>query len=103
MITTKQALLEHLQQDTTVKDLHFWGHTPKSNEADKNCLSQWFPATFERDGITYPNAEHYMMAQKARLFGGNCSRGSAAFYVAGSTCGGGIGNRTVTFCLAKPC
>lgn len=69
MITTKQALLEHLQQDNTVKYLHFWGHTPKSNEADKNCLSQWFPATFERDGITYLTAEHYMMAQKARLFG----------------------------------
>jgi ribA/ribD-fused uncharacterized protein len=33
------------------------------------CLSQWWPAAFTLDGITYPSAEHMMAASKARLFG----------------------------------
>ena len=32
------------------------------------CLSQWFPAAFTVDGIRYATAEHWMMAEKARLF-----------------------------------
>ncbi|MEZ4680734.1 MAG: NADAR family protein [Caldilineaceae bacterium] len=35
----------------------------------KWCLSQWFPAPFVIDDVTYPTAEHFMMAEKARLFG----------------------------------
>jgi ribA/ribD-fused uncharacterized protein len=31
--------------------------------------SQWHPATFDVDGVTYSCAEQYMMAEKARLFG----------------------------------
>lgn len=34
----------------------------------KTCLSQWFPSRFEVDGVPYPTAEHWMMAEKARLF-----------------------------------
>lgn len=51
------------------KYLFFWGHTPKNKEqVDKSCLSQWFPASFVVDGINYPTAEHFMMAEKALLF-----------------------------------
>jgi ribA/ribD-fused uncharacterized protein len=51
------------------KYLYFWGHTPKQAGAvDKSCFSQWFPAAFEAAGDTYPTAEHWMMAEKARLF-----------------------------------
>jgi ribA/ribD-fused uncharacterized protein len=32
-------------------------------------LSQWWPAAFTADGVSYPSAEHYMMAAKARLSG----------------------------------
>lgn len=32
-------------------------------------FSQWYPAPFELDGERYATAEHYMMAEKARLFG----------------------------------
>lgn len=50
--------------------LPFWGHTPKCKDhIDKAVLSQWYPAAFTLDGVHYPTAEHYMMAQKARLFG----------------------------------
>jgi ribA/ribD-fused uncharacterized protein len=35
----------------------------------KECLSQWWPAKFVVDDVTYSSAEHFMMAGKARLFG----------------------------------
>ncbi|MCG6156629.1 NADAR family protein [Rubinisphaera margarita] len=51
------------------KFLHFWGHQPrKTGVVDESCMSQWYPAGFNVEGILYPTAEHYMMAAKARLF-----------------------------------
>ncbi|MEO1434134.1 MAG: NADAR family protein [Bacteroidota bacterium] len=62
-------LLTHLAEGNRVKYLFFWGHTPKSeNAVDKSCFSQWFPSPFEHNGNTYLTAEHWMMAEKARLF-----------------------------------
>jgi ribA/ribD-fused uncharacterized protein len=49
--------------------LFFWGHTAKSTIIGKHVLSQWWPASFSIDGQMYPTAEHYMMAEKAKLFG----------------------------------
>ena len=49
--------------------LFFWGHTPKGPAIGKHVLSQWWPASFSIDGQRYPTAEHYMMAEKAKLFG----------------------------------
>src|SRR4051794_2895578 len=67
---TREELIEHLTRGGTVDYLLFWGHTPKRVDAvDASCLSQWFPCTFAIDGVTYASAEHYMMAEKARLFG----------------------------------
>jgi ribA/ribD-fused uncharacterized protein len=52
------------------KFLFFWGHPPQPDgTAGRGCLSQWWPAAFTVDGVTYPTAEHWMMAGKARLFG----------------------------------
>lgn len=31
-------------------------------------LSQWYPSPFTINNVKYPTAEHYMMAEKARLF-----------------------------------
>lgn len=48
----------------------FWGHRPpKNGGGGTTCLSQWYPAPFEVDGVRYPTAEHFMMAGKARVFG----------------------------------
>jgi ribA/ribD-fused uncharacterized protein len=50
--------------------LMFWGR--KGNDLSKigpYVFSQWHFSDFEIDGITYPTAEHWMMAQKARLMG----------------------------------
>ena len=50
--------------------LFFWGHQPsKHGEISPSCLSQWWPSKFLVDGIVYATAEHWMMANKARLFG----------------------------------
>lgn len=48
--------------------LFFWGHQSNSEQVGKSCLSQWYEASFTVDNINYPTAEHYMMAEKARLF-----------------------------------
>lgn len=47
----------------------FWGHTPKdAGVVDASCLSQWYPAPFTVEGVKYATAEHFMMAEKARVF-----------------------------------
>lgn len=51
--------------------MFFWGHRPRRDGGTGPwCLSQWWPAPFTVDGITYATAEHFMMAAKARLFRG---------------------------------
>lgn len=51
------------------KAVYFWGHrNHNKNEVTKACLSQWWPCEFKVDGETYVSAEHWMMAEKARLF-----------------------------------
>jgi ribA/ribD-fused uncharacterized protein len=53
----------------------FWGHTPKAQgQVDQSCLSNWFSAKFSVAGIEYPTTEHFMMAEKARLFGDEAIR-----------------------------
>lgn len=57
------------------KLLFFWGHTPKIDGAVGSwVLSQWYPAPFEVGGHRYYTAEHWMMAEKARLFGDEKAR-----------------------------
>jgi len=47
----------------------FWGHSDTDPErVNEGCLSNWYPAPFELDGIVYPTSEHWMMTEKARLF-----------------------------------
>jgi ribA/ribD-fused uncharacterized protein len=44
----------------------FYGHTPGKPYA---CFSNWYPARFEKDGLTFENTEQYMMYRKAMLMG----------------------------------
>lgn len=47
----------------------FWGHKEVAGVAvGPWVLSQWWPAGFTVDGQLYTTAEHWMMAEKARLF-----------------------------------
>ncbi|MER7007207.1 NADAR family protein [Dactylosporangium sp. NPDC000555] len=63
-------LLRLIESGVRVKYLHFWGHHPRpGGTIGASCLSQWWPAAFEVDGVRFPSAEHYMMWRKAKLFG----------------------------------
>lgn len=62
-------LKQQIEKGEEVKYYFFWGHTPKiPGSVDKSCLSQWFPTAFTVEGTLYHTAEHWMMAEKARLF-----------------------------------
>ena len=67
---TIEQLLAAEADGTPPKFLPFWGHTPPaSGEVGAHVLSQWYEHEFACDGVSYATAEHFMMAEKARLFG----------------------------------
>ena len=67
---TLDWLLAKHAANEPLKYLLFWGHRPeKDGSVGKGCFSQWWPSAFVVDDITYASAEHWMMAEKARLFG----------------------------------
>ncbi|MEM7152729.1 MAG: NADAR family protein [Myxococcota bacterium] len=62
-------LTQALQAGAKAKYVLFWGHTGKpGHDVGPWVFSQWFHAPFEHEGCSYPTAEHWMMAGKARLF-----------------------------------
>jgi len=68
-IKDNTSLIQSIEAGGKFKYIFFWGHTqPKDGSIDKSCLSQWYPAPFEIDDVLYHTAEHFMMAEKARLF-----------------------------------
>ena len=68
-IRTKQDLIDYLNRGNHVKYLFFWGHQQQlDNAVSKSRFSQWYESPFELDNLKYLTAEHYMMAEKARLF-----------------------------------
>lgn len=67
---TAPELAAAIAAGRTVKFLCFWSHQPPANGGvGRGCLSQWWPARFEVDGLCFATAEHYMMWCKAVLFG----------------------------------
>lgn len=71
--------VEELQQRVASGErqrfVFFWGHTPRrQGRVGQECFSQWYASSFEIAGIHYPSSEHYMMAEKARLFGDEDNR-----------------------------
>jgi ribA/ribD-fused uncharacterized protein len=70
MYHDRAELERAFQAKTPLNFLFFWGHQPsKDGKITSACLSQWWPSPFEVEGVIYPTAEHWMMSQKARLFG----------------------------------
>src|ERR1700712_4217711 len=63
-------LIEKYQAKEKLKFLFFWGHQPsKDGNVTQSCFSQWWLGAFEVEGKIYKTAEHWMMAEKAKLFG----------------------------------
>ncbi len=70
IIRSRESLLGFTRVGGQPKYIFFWGHTPKQGGGvGKHVFSQWYEAPFTVDGVTYRTAEHWMMAEKARLFG----------------------------------
>ena len=66
----RHTLIKRIDEGLRPKFRFFWGPRQKLAQArDASCLSQWFPSEFAVEGDTYATAEHWMMAEKARLFG----------------------------------
>ena len=70
VITDLEALRRSVDAGQAHEFLPFYGHQahPKG-KLTRACLSQWFDSPFTYAGESYPTAEHFMMAEKARLFG----------------------------------
>ena len=67
---TVDLLREAERAGRRLKFLFFWGHTSRAGSGvGPHVLSQWYEHAFVVDGVEYRSAEHFMMAEKARLFG----------------------------------
>jgi len=68
-IRNMHALLDDLSKGNRFKYAYFWGHQkPKNGSVGKECFSQWYDLPFHVNNQYYKTAEHFMMAEKARLF-----------------------------------
>ena len=64
-----EKIIQEYDEGQNLKFLYFWGHTPnKDGSIGKTCFSQWWKASFVKGDEVYKTAEHFMMAEKARLF-----------------------------------
>ncbi len=69
-IFDRETLVKAIKDGQTFDYLFFWGHREKvDGSIGPSCCSQWFAVGFSKDNEFYPTAEHFMMAEKARLFG----------------------------------
>ncbi len=71
----KASLIQEIERGTIFKYLYFWGHRGAPAAVGPFVFSQWRePASFTVGGEHFKTAEHYMMAEKARLFGDELTR-----------------------------
>ena len=68
-IRGRQGLADFVNSGGRVKYVFFWGHKKSAAGITKSCFSQWYEAPFKANGKIYQTAEHYMMHEKATLFG----------------------------------
>ena len=67
-IRTVEELKDYVNSGNKVKYVYFWGHQNTRLEVSKTCFSQWYESEFIDCCLAYMTAEHYMMAEKAKLF-----------------------------------
>jgi ribA/ribD-fused uncharacterized protein len=74
-VTNREDLLSLIRKGQRFQYLFFWGHKPSSTgEITPSCFSQWWLSPFSVGDVNYASAEHFMMAQKAQLFGDETAR-----------------------------
>jgi len=68
--SSAKEIIDWIENGGNPAFIYFWEPTPSPDgQITASCLCQWWPSPFELEGQVYPTAEHYMMAEKARLFG----------------------------------
>lgn len=65
---SNEWLIQRYQANEQLTYTFFWGHKGEPGNVTKSCFSQWWPSSFKDEIHVYPTAEHWMMAEKARLF-----------------------------------
>ena len=74
-LTDVAALVSAFDAGALPKLLCFWRPDATATAAvGSECMSQWHDSAFEIEGVRYATAEHWMMAEKARLFGDDKKR-----------------------------
>lgn len=71
---SRAELISAIEKGARPKYVLFWGHTGHPDKAGPYVLSQWRATPFSVNGVVYPTAEHFMMAEKAHLFGDEAIR-----------------------------
>lgn len=66
--TNRDELRKRWQNGERFTFLFFYGHKPPESGVNNSCFSQWYSRLFSVDDVDYQTAEHWMMAEKARLF-----------------------------------
>lgn len=63
------TLIQQFENGQLLEFVFFWGHRPsRDGSINQSCFSQWWQQGFQHEGVYYRTAEHWMMAEKARLF-----------------------------------
>jgi len=74
-LLTKHDIAAEIAKGRVPTFVYFWDCACKTPDAPgPHWLCQWFESPFEIDGQLYGTAEHFMMAEKARLFGDHATR-----------------------------
>ena len=68
VISNIDSLISLYESGEKFEYTFFWGHRKNKNTVTKSCFSQWYESAFVHESIKYKTAEHFMMAQKAKLF-----------------------------------
>ncbi len=76
-IRSKEDLSNYINSGNRAKYIFFWGHQKSGSNISKSCFSQWYESPFEHEGLLYQTAEHFMMAEKSRLFDDEASATNA--------------------------
>ena len=72
-LRTKNELINYVNYGNKVSYIFFWGHKKVNSNISKSCFSQWYEIEFKKDKHRFISAEHYMMYEKANLFGDKLS------------------------------
>ncbi|MDM7860963.1 NADAR family protein [Alteromonas sp. ASW11-36] len=67
-VRTRKELQDYVNNGNQPKFVFFWGHKKPKSGVSKTCFSQWYESAFKIERVRYTTAEHFMMAEKARLF-----------------------------------